>query len=403
MSHPTASPTTTPPAPTNANRAVAWPSENVPVTAAATAMRYATIAAASLIMLSPSSIVAERRVIGSRLRNAVAAATSGGETTAPSTNADAHGRPGTTRCATQATARVANSTCPIPSDRIGRTLARTSRYEAKSDARYKSGGMNTRNTSCGSNWTAGRPGTKATSSPPATRSAGVGTARRRATSARKATPTKSARTVSKLCMAFVPPKVSFRRGALHLPVRSRRHADRFGRADPPLLPPHDAAAPRARAARRCVDEGTGHAAVGTVPALQRRPGRNRSDGRHLSGLQPGAPRRAGPALQGRGRGGARAEPSRQDARPRHQQDAERRAAWPRGGRARGRVRRDRRRGRGDAPQAAPRAGADGARVRPRRRRDDGRRAVGTVRPVAPRGSPSGLLAGETGRPQFTGD
>src|SRR5216684_2492915 len=98
-----------------------------PDTAAATATRYATIAAASLLMLSPSRIVTARRGIGSRRRNAVAAATSGGETTAPSANADAHGRPGIALCATQAITIVANTTCPTPRDRMGRKLARTSR------------------------------------------------------------------------------------------------------------------------------------------------------------------------------------------------------------------------------------------------------------------------------------
>jgi len=99
----------------------------VRVTAAATATRYATIAAASLIMLSPSRMVTTRRGSGSRRMNAVAAATSGGETTAPSANAEAQGSSGIAWCATQATTIVANSTCPTPSDRIGRKLARTSR------------------------------------------------------------------------------------------------------------------------------------------------------------------------------------------------------------------------------------------------------------------------------------
>src|SRR5256885_17263292 len=85
-------------------------SENEPVTAAATAMRYATIAAASLIMLSPSRMITRRRGNGRRRKNAVAAATSGGETTAPNAKADAHGRPGTTRRATQATRIVTNRT-----------------------------------------------------------------------------------------------------------------------------------------------------------------------------------------------------------------------------------------------------------------------------------------------------
>ncbi len=134
-SQPTPNPTAMPPVPTIRNCTVAAPSENVPVTAAATATRYATIAAASFTMLSPSRIVTMRRGIGRRRRNAAAAATSGGDTTAPSANADAHGSPGTAKRATQATAAVANSTCPTPSKRMGRRLARTARKDASNEAR----------------------------------------------------------------------------------------------------------------------------------------------------------------------------------------------------------------------------------------------------------------------------
>src|SRR6267143_802184 len=263
-SHPTASPTAIPPAPTTRNRRPAWANEN----------------------------------------------------------AAAHGSPGIARCATHATTTVTNSTCPTPSDRIGRRLARTSRYDASNDARYSSGGMNTRNTSCGSNWTVGRPGTRATNSPPPTSNAGVGTSSRRASSARKATPTKSARTVSNPCIAFVPPKVTFRRGALHLPVRPRRHAHRFDRADPPLLSPHHAHPPRPRAPGRGLDARPRHAPVGAVPTLDRGSRRDRGDGRDLPRLQPGAPRRHGPPLRRRRRGRPRLEAPRKDARSRHEQDAE---------------------------------------------------------------------------------
>src|SRR2546426_23576 len=197
-SHPTARPTNTPPVPTTTNRPAAPMSENAPVTAAATATRYATIAAASLIMLSPSRIVTTRRGISSRRRNAVAAATSGGETTAPSANADAH--------------------------------------------------------------------------------------------ASKVTPTRSARTVSKLCMAFATVKVTFRRASLNLPLRSRRHAHRLHRAHPPLVPAHDALASRAGAVGRRLDAGAGHAAVGTVPAVHRRRRRDRGHGGDVPRLQPRPPR-----------------------------------------------------------------------------------------------------------------
>src|SRR3989454_836440 len=419
-SHPTASPTMIPPAPTSRNRRPAWTNENVPVTAAATATRYATIAAASFTMLSPSRIVTRRRGSGRRLRKVVAAATSGGDTTAPRANADAQGNPGTARRATQATTAVTNSTWPTPSNRIGRRLARTSRYDAKSDARYNRGGMNTRNTSCGSNCTAGSPGTRATSSPPTTSTAGAGMSSRRATSARKATPTKSARTVSNPCMAFGPSKVSFRRGALHLPVRPRRHAHRLDRADPPLLPPHHAHPPRPRAPGRGLDARPRHAPVGAISALDRGSRRDRGHGRDLPRLQPGAPRRHGPPLRRRRRGRPRLEAPQQDARPGHEQDAERRAARAPGRGPGRRLSRDRGLGRGHAPEAPSRAGTQGARtpagVRPRRRvhrrlaprhrvrarrgSEDRRRAVGAVRPLPPGRSRARLLAGAPGRHQL---
>src|SRR2546423_11107467 len=99
-------------------------SENEPVTAAATAMRYATIAAASLIMLSPSRMITRRRGNGRRRKNAVAPATSGGETTAPNAKADAHGRPGTAPRAPPAATIRTERPGPPSRKRIGRHLAR---------------------------------------------------------------------------------------------------------------------------------------------------------------------------------------------------------------------------------------------------------------------------------------
>src|SRR3989442_7929895 len=112
--------------------------------------------------------------------------------------------------------------------------------------------------------------------------------RRRATSARKVTPTRSARTVSKLCMAFATVKVTFRRASLNLPLRSRRHAHRLHRAHPPLVPAHDAVTPRAGAVGRRLDAGAGGPPVGTVSPRHPPPP-----------PQPG-PRGGGPP---RGRGG----------------------------------------------------------------------------------------------------
>ena len=54
----------------------------------------------------------------------VPASGSVGETTAPSTNAAAQGRPGMAACATTATANMVASTRPIESSMIGRRLRR---------------------------------------------------------------------------------------------------------------------------------------------------------------------------------------------------------------------------------------------------------------------------------------
>src|SRR5256714_15631313 len=156
--------------------------------------------------------------------------------------------------------------------------------------------MNTRKTSCGSNWTTGNPGSRATNSPPVTGGAGWGMSGRRATSGRKVPPTSSARTVSKLCMAFAPLKVTFRRAPLNVPLRPRRDAHRLDRADPALVPPHHAPAPRAGAIGRRLDARAGHAAVGTIPAVHRGPRGDRGHGGDVPRLQPRPSRRAGAAL-----------------------------------------------------------------------------------------------------------
>jgi len=65
---------------------------------------------------------------------AVAAIGSVGETTAPSTNAAAHGRSGTIACATTATTTIVRSTRPTASNPTGRTFERRSRSEVKNAA-----------------------------------------------------------------------------------------------------------------------------------------------------------------------------------------------------------------------------------------------------------------------------
>jgi hypothetical protein len=86
---------------------------------------YAVSAVPSLTSASPSRIVSIR--VGAPSRRTTAAADTGsvGPSTAPSTNAAAHGRPAT-QCATAATATTVASTRPTASRPIGTTLARSS-------------------------------------------------------------------------------------------------------------------------------------------------------------------------------------------------------------------------------------------------------------------------------------
>src|SRR5690242_16352801 len=120
---PASSPTATPPTDTATNCQAAVGSENAPVTAAATAKRYATSAIASFTRLSPSRIVTNRRGTRSLFSTLVAAIASGGETIAPSTNASGQFIPGINIRATVATTTVVNSVRPTDSSPIGRRLA----------------------------------------------------------------------------------------------------------------------------------------------------------------------------------------------------------------------------------------------------------------------------------------
>jgi hypothetical protein len=72
-----------------------------------------------------------RRGTPSRRAIVIAARGSVGETMAPSANAAAHGRPGTTACIATATAHIVSSTSAQASSEMARALARISRSEAK--------------------------------------------------------------------------------------------------------------------------------------------------------------------------------------------------------------------------------------------------------------------------------
>ena len=114
ISQPTAMPTMTPPAPVTRNCSAARPGEKAPVTAAATPMRYATSAAASLTRPSPSSRVTTSRGAPRRRSTATAATGSGGETMAPSTKAAGQVSSGKRAWAAQATAAIVSSTRTVP-------------------------------------------------------------------------------------------------------------------------------------------------------------------------------------------------------------------------------------------------------------------------------------------------
>ena len=104
--------------------------ENVPVTAAAIAVRSRTSAVPSLTRLSPSTMSIRRRGTPRRLPIAVAAIGSVGETTAPSTNACGQGR-SVTAWATTATPAIVIATSPTARSEISVRFWRSSRSPVK--------------------------------------------------------------------------------------------------------------------------------------------------------------------------------------------------------------------------------------------------------------------------------
>ena len=94
-----------------------------------------------------------------------AATGSVGETSAPRTNAAAHGSP-TTQCATAATVTVVSSTSPIARDDIGHRFALRSRGEEKKADEYRSGGRKISSMRFGGNWMVGTAGMRLRASPP---------------------------------------------------------------------------------------------------------------------------------------------------------------------------------------------------------------------------------------------
>src|SRR3954453_506747 len=110
---------------------------------AATAILYAVRPVPSLTSDSPSRIVLERPLTPSRSSTAAAETGAVGPSTAPSTNAAAHGIP-STALATAATAQIVTSTRPTASIVIGAQFARSSWAETAIAAAYSSGGRKTK-------------------------------------------------------------------------------------------------------------------------------------------------------------------------------------------------------------------------------------------------------------------
>ncbi len=113
MSQPIARPSNTPPTEVNRNWSPALSGENVPRTAAATAIWYDTSDVASFTSPSPSRIVTSARGAPSGRITAIAATGSGGATMAPSAKAAGQVNSGANPCATRATAPMVSTTTRV--------------------------------------------------------------------------------------------------------------------------------------------------------------------------------------------------------------------------------------------------------------------------------------------------
>jgi len=120
--HPAARPIAIPPAATATNCAPTPTTEPADPPTAAIAILYAVSAVPSLTSDSPSRIVLLRPVTPRRSSTAAALTGSVGPSTAPSTNAAAHGTP-STALATTATAAIVTRTRPTASSVIGAQFA----------------------------------------------------------------------------------------------------------------------------------------------------------------------------------------------------------------------------------------------------------------------------------------
>src|SRR5580765_6672098 len=147
-------------------------------TVAASAVRRATSAVASLSSDSPSSTVTSGRGNPIRRPIAVAATASGGATTAPIANAAHHGSDGRTRCTSRPVPSVVNATSPIDSSRIGRRKALKSTSDMFSAEVYSNGGSRPISTTSGVSCTCGTNGRYEPTIPTAISTSGAGRSNR---------------------------------------------------------------------------------------------------------------------------------------------------------------------------------------------------------------------------------
>ena len=174
--HATTSPrTTAPSAPTTNCRSRSGTRSSVSCTVASTAAWKITRAVASLNSPSLCSTDSRRRGICTGPATASTATGSGGATMAPSATAPVSPRPGTSAAAVPATAATVSATSATARKAIVRHRARKSAHDVRWAVANSSGGRSSGRIRSGSRSNeSGRPGTKATTIPSTTISAGHG-------------------------------------------------------------------------------------------------------------------------------------------------------------------------------------------------------------------------------------
>ncbi|MND55434.1 hypothetical protein D3C80_465200 [compost metagenome] len=142
-----------PPIATQRNVPSASVSENVPVTAAATANRMQTRPDASLSSDSPSRMCINRGGIGTRAAIAETATGSVGETMAASAKATASGMAGIIQWIRSPTPTTVNTTSPSASSRMTPLSRNSPSFGMRQPSRNRSGGRNSRKKISGSSTT----------------------------------------------------------------------------------------------------------------------------------------------------------------------------------------------------------------------------------------------------------